>query len=461
MKLFLKILLTASFLLSALNHSPSSSYAQDTGPQYTVQIGDTFFDIARQFGLSQDDLQAANPAVNPDLLSVGQTLLIPGFVSVTGQLNTHTLEVGETLTSLSYRLGLQKATLIRLNRILNPDRLYVNESVVTLAAGETISHPTGSFYPLVNGGLVTLSALQNQNPWALAATNHLSTPTHALPGGYLLLPGGDRPTSGLPFPARELAIRPFPAQQGRTVSFHLTTASPVSASGSLGNWPIHFNLAPDQTQYALVGLERLADPDLYFLRLTLTDTTGMVLEFGQPMPMRSGQYFSDPPLTVDPATVDPSVTEPEIQQLKAIVAPYSPQKYWTGAFTLPSVGLLRSVYGSLRSYNGGPYNAFHAGVDFTGAEDRPITAPAAGTVVFTGTLTVRGNTTVIDHGWGVYSLYAHQSSILVNPGDKVETGQTIGYQGATGRVTGPHLHWELWISGNQVDPMQWTTTEFP
>jgi len=74
---------------------------------------------------------------------------------------------------------------------------------------------------------------------------------------------------------------------------------------------------------------------------------------------------------------------------------------------------------------------------------------------------VRGNATVIDHGWGVYTGYWHQSVSQVNVGDRVETGQVIGFNGSTGRVTGPHLHWELWVGGFQADPLQWTETEFP
>ena len=90
-----------------------------------------------------------------------------------------------------------------------------------------------------------------------------------------------------------------------------------------------------------------------------------------------------------------------------------------------------------------------------------ILAPAAGTVVFAGPMTVRGNATMMDHGWGVYTGYLHQSEILVKVGDKVTPGQVIGLVGGTGRVTGPHLHWEVWVGGVQVDPLEWLETVFP
>jgi murein DD-endopeptidase MepM/ murein hydrolase activator NlpD len=155
------------------------------------------------------------------------------------------------------------------------------------------------------------------------------------------------------------------------------------------------------------------------------------------------------------------VTVPESAQVKDIVTPVTPVRLWDGPMVAPSVGAFRSVFGSLRSYNGGPFDSFHGGVDFAGGETQAITAPAPGVVVFTGPLVVRGNATIIDHGWGVYTGYWHQSQILVKPGDRVETGQIIGYQGATGRVTGPHLHWEMWVGGFQVDPLQWTQVSFP
>lgn len=76
-------------------------------------------------------------------------------------------------------------------------------------------------------------------------------------------------------------------------------------------------------------------------------------------------------------------------------------------------------------------------------------------------LTVRGNATVIDHGWGVYTAYLHQSEPLVEVGDWVETGDLIGLVGETGRVTGPHLHWEVIVAGVQVDPLQWLERAYP
>jgi murein DD-endopeptidase MepM/ murein hydrolase activator NlpD len=104
---------------------------------------------------------------------------------------------------------------------------------------------------------------------------------------------------------------------------------------------------------------------------------------------------------------------------------------------------------------------FHTGLDFGGGDGLPITAPAAGQVVFAGPLTVRGNATIIDHGWGVYSGFWHQSAIQVQVGQMVEQNEVIGLVGGTGRVTGAHLHWELWVNGIQVDPLDWLIDTYP
>lgn len=103
---------------------------------------------------------------------------------------------------------------------------------------------------------------------------------------------------------------------------------------------------------------------------------------------------------------------------------------------------------------------YHTGLDFYG-QNVPIYAPADGIVVFADALTVRGNATYIDHGWGVFSGYLHQSEMYVQAGDRVERGQVIGQVGATGRVTGPHLHWEIWVGGVPVEPLDWVAAIIP
>jgi murein DD-endopeptidase MepM/ murein hydrolase activator NlpD len=184
----------------------------------------------------------------------------------------------------------------------------------------------------------------------------------------------------------------------------------------------------------------------------------------------SGNYPEDPLLYVDVATIDPAATEPELKQLIDITLPATPTKYWTGDFISPAIAYAESTYftsryGNRRTYIGQGTDlkvpGFHTGLDFGGGEGLAITAPAAGQIVFAGPLTVRGNATIVDHGWGVYSGFWHQSKILVQVGQMVQQNETIGMVGGTGRVTGAHLHWELWVNGVQVDPLDWLNQAYP
>ena len=116
---------------------------------------------------------------------------------------------------------------------------------------------------------------------------------------------------------------------------------------------------------------------------------------------------------------------------------------------------LTSDFGILRSINGGPYNWSHEGSDFEVDTGDPIRAIAAGRVVFAQELYVRGNTVVIDHGLGVFSMYNHLFRWDVQVGQEVGTGGAIGLVGSTGFVTGPHLHLEIRIHNVPVEPLEW------
>ena len=177
-----------------------------------------------------------------------------------------------------------------------------------------------------------------------------------------------------------------------------------------------------------------------------------------------------PRLLVDPSTIDPQATKTENDFVTSIVSRISTKKLWSGVFQSPAYYQeYTSLFGSRRTYNDDPEITFHGGLDFGGGETLPIVAPADGIVVFSGFLPIRGNAIFIDHGLGIFSGYFHQSKILVSVGDHVITGQKIGEVGNTGRVgnandypgAGAHLHWEIWVNGVQVDPLDWLTTEYP
>lgn len=155
------------------------------------------------------------------------------------------------------------------------------------------------------------------------------------------------------------------------------------------------------------------------------------------------------------ALLDPSVVNNEEALRASIFSGYTTQRLWDGAFQAPSLGGISSTYGIARSYNSGPVSSYHRGTDFIGSDGDPVYAAAAGRVVFAQALQVRGQTVIIDHGVGVFTAYAHLSSIAVSKGEMVTAGQLIGGLGSTGLVTGPHLHWEVIVRGIEVDGELW------
>lgn len=137
-------------------------------------------------------------------------------------------------------------------------------------------------------------------------------------------------------------------------------------------------------------------------------------------------------------------------------------RLWTKAFIWP-VQPHRSVspFAQARLYERGGQLNFHYGEDMAGKIGDPIRASNDGVVEIAAQYAIRGGLTGINHGAGVVSLYFHQSAILVKVGQRVSRGQIIGRIGATGFVTGPHLHWEIRVRAEATDPRQWADRIFP
>jgi hypothetical protein len=287
----------------------------------------------------------------------------------------------------------------------------------------------------------------------------------AVPGELVLLGGTARDTSALPAVLTNVDVTPAPAVQGHTVELTVESPGPVWLEGQIGDRPLNFHAVDDTHMVALQGIHALLDPGLYDLEMDVYTTRGgdLIGSYTQPVRVTSGGYPFDPILQVPPETIDPAYTGPEDELIASIVSQVTDERSWIGPFAFPGAytDSFPSRFGSRRDYNGTGYNYYHSGLDFYGGTGTAITAPAPGRVVLAQELTVRGNTTIIDHGWGIFTAYLHQSEFLVSVGDTVETGQEIGKVGGTGRVTGPHLHWEVWVGGVPVDPIEWTEHTFP
>jgi len=446
----------------------SVAQAQESGPVYIVAEGDTLTAIAVKFGTSVEALVEANGIADPSVLFPGMPLVIPGFEGVSGVLATKEVAFGETLSSLSQRYGIAADVLMRLNRLVSPGRIFVGQSlIVPEAEANALALPEATMLQVRPGDTVLeWAARRGLNPWTLRILNHQVDRLWVEPGAILATPGGPGPASGLAAPVEAVEVTLSPAIQGRTEEIRLRLTAAATAEGDLGSWRLHFFPADDRTLVALQGIHAMAEPGFYDLDIRVHDAEGgeLLLAVAQPLQVVEGGYPNDPPLAVPPQTIDPSVTSVEDAQVAAVVAPAGADRLWQGVFNYPvsNYDAFPSRFGSRRSYNNSGYDYYHAGLDFyyTSLDDQ-IYAPARGRVVFAGPLTVRGNTTFIDHGWGVYTGYLHQSEILASVGDLVEVGQVIGRVGDTGRVTGPHLHWEIWVGGVPVNPLDWVATAYP
>ncbi len=220
---------------------------------------------------------------------------------------------------------------------------------------------------------------------------------------------------------------------------------------------MHFWTGASSREWStLVGINVDAAPGP--LPLTIQGRTADGTTAGTKVSLLVERYqFETRRLRVDPKMANPPEAEvarikQEAQAMAEAFAIVTPERYWQGPFNAPVPGTATSSFGRLTVTNGKPAGR-HQGADFRAATGTPIKAPNAGRVVIAQNLYFAGNTVIIDHGLGVFSLLAHLSSIAVEPGVTVARGDLLGESGATGRVTGPHLHWAVRFGDMSVDPL--------
>ena len=154
---------------------------------------------------------------------------------------------------------------------------------------------------------------------------------------------------------------------------------------------------------------------------------------------------------VDPTKEDLERIERERVRIDAALGAYSTERVPELLMTAPVAGERSSSFGLRRFFNGQARNP-HSGMDIASPEGTPVMSPAPGRVLDAGDFFFNGNTVFVDHGRGVVTMYCHLSRIDVRTGEEVAAGTPLGLVGATGRVTGPHLHWGVAVIGALVDP---------
>ena len=230
----------------------------------------------------------------------------------------------------------------------------------------------------------------------------------------------------------------------------------ASVEGKIFDRTVHFHHGEDGSWRGLVGIDLMVEPGDHDLVLRITAAGGAALTRVHNLAVADKAYPTRR-LTVEPRYVEPppevsARIEREYLRQTAIFATDTPERLWRGAWVRPVRGRANSRFGSRSVFNGQPRNP-HSGADFLAGVGTPVAAPNRGRVVLAGDTYFSGGSLILDHGWGLYSYLAHLSRILVEEGDVVEQGDVVAHSGATGRVTGPHLHWTVRMSGARVDPL--------
>lgn len=243
----------------------------------------------------------------------------------------------------------------------------------------------------------------------------------------------------------------------------VTVRSGVAVLNITGDWADHkvffWKDDPTGTLFrAYTGIDIGAQPGAQQLHIEVQVPDIKPVECAAPFTIRTGHYRVEK-LTVAPEFVRPPAAEAarmkeEGERLDAIYATASQDRLWTGAFRFPLAGPRRGGnFGTRRVLNGEP-RAPHSGLDIPAVSGTPVHATQNGRVALAEPLYLSGNTVVIDHGLGLYSYYFHLSAINVKQADEVCAGALIGRVGATGRATGPHLHWGLIVNEARVNPLE-------
>ncbi len=271
----------------------------------------------------------------------------------------------------------------------------------------------------------------------------------------ILLVSGGR-AAGAENPLR-VEVLPSVVKQGDVCLIRASgSASLKSIDGEFQGekFPLAF-AARNRTFEGLIGIDLSTRPATYKIKVVAIDGGGRVDSRAHWLKVEKADFktqtLSLPSSMVD---LDPETLErvnKEERRLVALFRSFREERLWSGAYRLPVTGELTGVFGMRRVINGRPKSP-HTGVDLRAEEGTPVLACNRGIVVLVDQLFFSGKSVILDHGWGLYSMYFHLSEVLIHEGDRVNTGAMLGRVGSTGRSTAPHLHWGIRIKGARVDP---------
>jgi len=257
-------------------------------------------------------------------------------------------------------------------------------------------------------------------------------------------------------PALEVRFAPPSPRQGDLAMVFLAGAGGArEVEGSLGDRPLHF-FRYGEADAALAGIDLEATPGKTAWRIGVVDALGGAHRVAGSVVITSRRFpvqrltLPKPMVDLDPEAERRAASE--AARLRVLYATISPERFWHGRFTRPVGGDGPGEgFGSRRIINGQPRRP-HSGLDFAAARGTAVVAAARGRVALVGDFFFAGRLVVLDHGLGLHTLYFHLDRVDVSDGALVDRGETIGVVGATGRATGPHLHWGAQLGLARVDP---------
>ena len=269
--------------------------------------------------------------------------------------------------------------------------------------------------------LLEASMLSGKNTWLLAELNRLPSPNMAMPMDTYYMPSAEANASNLALPGiRSIVLDNLPLRQGETFLIKVESDQPVTVQADLASiQPVFVDLGGVQMAYG--GINALTEPGVYPLNMKVTYPDGVTYNFDQLVMINSSRFPTDEPLEVDPNSIGTEAEKAENAVFKSIVEPITTTQQWSGLWYSPAqdADCIISAFGSRRTYNDDPRVFYHTGLDLGWCKGTDVYAAARGTVVgvFPDQV-VRGNTIVIDHGLGVYTIYMHLEEILVSQGGR-------------------------------------------
>ncbi len=260
--------------------------------------------------------------------------------------------------------------------------------------------------------------------------------------------------------AGQLRMSAASASQGGLLEIEFKSADAVAdLNAAWAEKTIHFwtDAKNPNVHRALIGVDLEHQSGAANLSVAAKSENGAAITCTAVVSVKAG-HFAIEKLTLNDKFVqlnpeDTKRAEEETKHLRELFALATPERLWRGAFRMPLKGVRNgSNFGRRRVLNGKPGSP-HSGLDLPAVAGTPVRAPQRGRVVLAEPLFFSGNTVILDHGLGFYTLYGHLESIAVASGQMVEAGANLGRVGATGRATGPHLHWGMYVNGAKVNPL--------